>query len=166
MHTGTPQSPPHADAANWLALGRAICHHPLNVKKETPSRLSWALTAVVALAAGLAPGCGKPDFPHDVAFYNAAADAVRADTNLPPEAVLLPIEAAGIHVGQSAATVVMPYTVSDASGPVATNSFIVRFWNMAHTWEVEACYPQPTYAPPAPKDEVQRTNAVTGAPPE
>ena len=87
-------------------------------------------------------GCG---WPSERACYKAACEAVQADTNLPPEAVLCSMDQVELYIAKNAGSIELPYKYTDASGNTVTGSYTIRLKRIARTWTVNKCYPTPKY---------------------
>ncbi|MFC1497298.1 hypothetical protein ACFLS1_02345 [Verrucomicrobiota bacterium] len=87
-------------------------------------------------------GCG---WPSERTCYKAACKAVRADTNLPPEAVLYPMDQVEFYMAKNAGSIELPYEYTDDSGNTVTGNYTVHLKRVARTWTVDKCYPAPKY---------------------
>lgn len=90
-------------------------------------------------------GCSGCKLPSERTIYKIACEAVRADPRFPSNGVLQPMEKAEFFVGKNAARVDLPYDFVNESSRTVTDSYTVWLKNMAHSWQVDRCFPTPEY---------------------
>lgn len=105
------------------------------------ARGAAALLLLLA-AAGWCGGCA-PSSPRDL--YEPASRAVLTDTNLPPNAALLPRSEAKFYVAKNLACVYVPYEFADSAGQKVRSSYTVWLKRIAIRWEVDRCRPTANY---------------------
>jgi hypothetical protein len=110
----------------------------------SPVKGMLCLCLVVALAA--AAGCRMPS---ERAAYQAAREAVRTDSRLPPNAVLHDIDHVTVSVLKNAGRVDFTYDFTSPSGERKTDGYVVWLKRLGRRWVVDRLEPTPHYSPGA-----------------
>jgi len=88
----------------------------------------------------LLAGCGSQS---ECAMYKLACEAVRTNPHLPRNAVLHPMKTAKFYIGKNAVCVQLTYEFINESGKTDMGSYTVWLKDMAHSWQVDRCFPTP-----------------------
>lgn len=91
--------------------------------------LRWLAAAVVMATLC---GCFEPD-----AELKVKAEAALAAQPAFSQGKRLDLSSAAVHVGKSAATVSIPYTIQKPDGSLTPGSLMVYFSSMAKRWEFD-----------------------------
>lgn len=111
------------------------------METRTGDRVKSALFLVVII---LLAGCGGCRSQSERAMYKLACEAVRTDPHLPRNAVLHPMKTAKFYIGKNAACVQLTYEfINESGGRRTAGSYTVWLKNMAHSWQVDRCFPTP-----------------------
>jgi hypothetical protein len=95
----------------------------------------------------LGGGCGLYS---ESTVYEVAREAVKKDPKLPANAVIAPAKNGDFYIGKSAACVYVPYEFTDPAGAKHSATYTVWLDRICIRWEVNRCFPSPTYTKPGP----------------
>ncbi len=102
-------------------------------------------SVVLLLMAVFLTGCGRLGDPSDRTMFELAGEAVKADSRFPSGAEIGSLDDAKIEICRNAALVEVPYEFVSKEGQNVTRTYTVWLKNMAHSWQVDRCFPTPTY---------------------